>query len=290
MSIRTNRNKWRAAKIGGKNISKIYKNGEIIFDYSRPLINPIQGAAIVNISGAKNYDFVAPHSGWFRLIVAAAAGSIAANAQTPGQGAVISHDVYMQQGQRAICWAAGEATTGSPFPIAGNGSVNAGYSAVGGDGDLGGGGASGAEESGFGGGGASGNGINGSINNGSSGGGAGIILYKNNNYLDDANWLLLLLCGGGGGNCGNNGSYRCGGGGGGGGGNGGRTIWALGGTGKYANLANIQHGGDGSRYSAGGWGAGNVIDVSNPNNPVVVKNRTGNNGSRTGYVQIYPLY
>lgn len=355
MAVYVNKNKWSSVKIGGKSVRKIFKNGEKIYDAAAPLTNPIQGAALVDISGNTNYDFTAPHSGWYRLVVASAAGTTAANRYAPGQGALISHDIYLLTGARLICWAPAGAVSGAPAVLkGGDGAINAGYNAHGKDGKLGGGGASGGTDSGYGGAGAAGDGLNGdNWNNGSSGAGAGIIIYQGEDfyqwgedfytkkrnpqigdtlydsdgnvidweitaydstedtitacpanesecqtisykqtifaYSKEENWLLLLLCGGGGGNCGDNGDYRTGGGGGGAGGDGGFTNWASGGTGGYSSLAGIEQGGSSGRYGAGGNGAGNVIDVSDPDNKFVVKNRTYTNDSRTGYVRIYPL-
>ena len=183
MSIRTKRRKWRAAKIGGKTIRKIYKNGKLIFDYSKPLSSPQAQSYLIDIRSATYRVWRCPKSQWFRIHIAAAAGGAAASGQGGGQGGYIVHDVWIQQDWEITLWAAAGTATGCPpYLKGGNGrnGYNNGYSGGNGAyGTMGGGGAAGDRDSGGGGGGAGGNGGAGDgWNGGPGGGGAGCLCIE----------------------------------------------------------------------------------------------------------------
>lgn len=356
MSIYKAKKKWRSVKATGKVVRKIYKDGKIIYDLSKPLSNPVVGEQLVKIEASTNIDWTVPYSGWFRIEVAAAGGG--SDGSTGGGGARIVYDIYLEKGQRIIAWSATR-VSGAPAKLkGGNGAYDNGYSSYGNYGKLGGGGASG-KECGGGGGGAAGDGAAITIRYG--GGGSGAIIYSGDDliawgtadvgmlftrsktpqagdiaynvdgtptgndtvvksfdsttntvtftslagdsqakaynadssyiaYEHDENWQILILCGGGGGGFGHSESYRAGGGGGGGGTSGGYTNWSGGGGCDY-NLSGSNTPGNGSRYSNGGAGSGNVIDVRDPANPKLLATRTAvTSAGWNGWVNIWALH
>lgn len=189
MAVYVNKNKWRGVKIGGKNVRKIFKNGEKIYDSSAPLTNPIQGAAIMDLAGANNAIVVVQKSGWYRFNINASRGQNC-NSGNGGYGARITYDLYLEQGWRIVGWGASSYNTGAPLAIRG-GTGQPNYTGnVPGDWSwfLGGGGRNGLSynDCGAGGGGAAGNGGTGANAwgyGGFGGAGAGVIIYKGDDYL-----------------------------------------------------------------------------------------------------------
>lgn len=189
MAVYVNKNKWRGVKIGGKNVRKIFKNGEKIYDSSAPLKNPIQGAAIMDLAGANNAIVVVPKSGWYRFNINASRGQNC-NSGNGGYGARITYDLYLEQGWRILGWGASSYTTGAPASIRG-GTGQSNYTRdVPGDWSwfLGGGGRNGfsRHDCGAGGGGAAGNGGTGKNvwgYGGFGGAGAGVIIYTGGPWL-----------------------------------------------------------------------------------------------------------
>lgn len=299
MSVYRRQKKWRSVKIHGQVIKKIYHNGKIIFDYSKPLSNPILGAQIINVSGSNNVNWTVDRSGWYRFGVGAAAGGNTSSFGHGRGGRISSVDLFLEQGWRILAWGASGRITGAPASIkGGNGQEGATLSGwANPNSPLGGGGRNGANgyHSGGGGAGAAGDGLAApySEENGQyGGGGAGIIIYKGDDYTNQANWLYLILAGGGGGGGGHSTKPRNGGAGGGAGSNGGANRNGAGGTGGYNNVAGIIKGGDTEKsgnYGGYGEGAANVLDVRDAANPKLVKARDGFWDSSAGYASGWRL-
>lgn len=185
MAVYVNKKKWRMVKIGGKNVKRIYKNWQVIFDISQPMDNPKLGELVFHLEGKTNGGFVVPDSQWYKIQVAANTGTTAGASGQPSQGgALIDYDIFLNKGTHLFAWAASGTATGAPACIqggnGGGGKGGANYWTNGQSYVLGGGGGGGyGGDGGAGGGGAAGDG--GGANGwdaGAGGGGAGVIQYK----------------------------------------------------------------------------------------------------------------
>lgn len=304
MSVRTKSRKWRSVRINGKVVRKIYKDGKVIFDYSKPLPNPVQGAAVINISGQQNTTWTCDRSGWYRFGVAAAAGGNTTSFGHGNGGQIPSLDLFIEKGMKILAWGASGRLTGAPQVIkdtGGNGQAGAGATTWDNNNGLCGGGARNGHNGGHAGGGGAGPAgdclsASYSEENGQYGGaGAGIIVYTGDNPADSMSWVYVLFAGGGGGGGGHSTKPRNGGAGGGAGSSGGAnrngagavcTGWWIG------KVSGLQNGGDtekSGKYGGYGNGAANALDLRDKSNPIKLAQGSDSNWSTTGWARVYRL-